>query len=826
MPIPTVARSHIVEHLQKLGDLPVGKALFYCVVRPDGEKDPNVRVALGDSDAETRLDVFTRLYKQDEAVKASKREDWVVARGAFVGSTDGVRTLPGVRGNRVTSKAQLKDTLKALRTSFKEEGIATAPLQKAIDGKFGTMGEYTEWARKAGVPDDGEVDETEMSASKDTKSNRVVLLVDTFKKLGLKAALAKHAHATDDKMRAPARLELERLAKELEKLVEDSVEAKATLEGRVLGKTRYKDSLATLDDLRVRLRQAQHEVQVALGLTFEGTDLAGRSDAKSADPILKTLRGLADQVRAATDTKKVKLLADMYFAADYWLKAAGVGQAGRKFSDEIDLTMKPQVEDFYTRAANRLAKEAGVGINALPAWLEKHYGKGMEKHGTELDVGRGLAKWMTEDQRDLFRVHIKGGKLYQYDWWTWGEDEVLMGLGDMKLVPADSAKYPSEQITKGFTGFVLSMGGDLYVTHQHAVAQHDGDQMSVFHSSYMAGLPIRMAGELKIVAGAVKVVNARSGHYRPSPALVVNFLKHMQMLGVKVESVMPDPQKNDTLSVDEFLQRFGDKEPDADAYEKNDKAMSAYRQGLQFAAMVKEDEKAFRDADVLVAEVERANRDALYNRTLIAQGETRPYTLQQDKRLALEATRAAVAAEEAVSKLKPRIEALQDKLAERQKNHDALVKKDATPVVEGTDGYVKTLSDMLKKLQGLIDRTKAAALEARNPTPVVIPKPSVPEDAGSEEEEEEVDPRIEALRVHEAYHGDMDSNGAAQILKDSPEGSWLLRNSVNKGNAVAVSHVGQKDGKRMIWHATIPGHLSYDEVEKHFLRKPTRMVRP
>ncbi len=718
MAIPTSAKTHIVAHLQTLSDLEIGKAVFYCMVRPGGEKDTNVRVSFGENESVTTLDFFARLWKQDEGVKSTKREDWVVARGALVRGKDRLRALPGVRANRVTAKAQLKDTFKALRTSLKGEGVAIKALNDVVDGEFGTTGQYTTWVRTAGVVAEGQLDETETEAGKDTSSKLVIALVNAFKKVGLNAALRAHASTNDEPARTLAREALAKLAKVLEKLVAGSVDARRTLVGSRLGKTRYKDSLLTLDDLDARLRLAQNEVQKALGLTFEGADLTGLSDVKNTDIILRTLRALLAKYRDALPDAKVGVLAELYFAADYWLKAAGVGQAGRKFSDGVDKEMKAQVEEFYTKAATRLAKEAKVGINALPAWLEKHYGKGMEEHGTTLDVERELAKWMTGDQRDLFRVHVKGGKLYQYDWWTWREK--VPGL--MNLVPADSSEYPSQQITAGFTGFVLSMSGDLYITHQHAVEQDDGDRLSVFHSSYMSGLPIRMAGELKISGGKVEIVNSRSGHYKPPLAMFVNFIKHMMMLGVKVEWVMPDPRKKDKLTVGEFLELHGSLQPSPADFEKNDREMSAYRQKMQFEQMVAADQRAYDEAIGGMKLLADAVAKDLKNRSKVAKGGAGVETFHQGLRLAAAVKRAATEVERVSADLEERSRKIKAQLAQRKKNHDALVTKDVTAQAEVADPYVIALTAMRTKLEGLVVRGKTAVEKARRPRSKGLPK--------------------------------------------------------------------------------------------------------
>ena len=82
---------------------------------------------------------------------------------------------------------------------------------------------------------------------------------------------------------------------------------------------------------------ALESAETALGHAIGGAHLAPESRKGKADPILDTLRKLVSSLNSAADDKKTAVLADLYFAADTWLKIAGEGSAKRKRSEEVDL---------------------------------------------------------------------------------------------------------------------------------------------------------------------------------------------------------------------------------------------------------------------------------------------------------------------------------------------------------------------------------------------------------------------------------------------------------------------------------------------------------
>ena len=581
MPMPPTAKSQNLKGLEQLRLLGAGQAVHYCMVRLGGKNDKVVYTLLADASGRATKQRFKLAWAGDETVANSAEKDWYVGRGAFTMTNGKITTVPSLRDNRATAGADAKTLLKDARKGLKEAGLVVAPLQLAIGGTFARAADTTSLGLNGAAAEDEVDDESEVEAGKATEI-AVLALVKRFQASKLKATLDAY-HKAKEEGGAPPTAPLEALKAALGVLATDIGEAEDALKKRTLAKTRFGKSLDKLEELDARVRTAIG----TLDRLLTGADLAPASRAKVDDPILQTLRGLAGQLKTAAPERKIALLTDMYFAADMWLKVAGEGVSKRKFSNAIEAGMVQKVQEVYDRTCRELATLANVTINHLPRWLEETQGKGMEHHGTELDVELGLAKWMTGDQRDLFRVHVKGGKLYQYDWWNWEEDVRDYMLHEMELVAADSALYPSEQITAGYTGFVLSMGGDLYITHQHAAVQHDGEQRSVFHSSYMAGLPVLMAGEMLVKGGVVKRVNTGSGHYRPPPAMMVRLLKMLKTQGVEVVEVADNYNEN-VMPVAEFLAAHGDETPNPDQMRANEVAMATYRQEIFFSKMAHE----------------------------------------------------------------------------------------------------------------------------------------------------------------------------------------------------------------------------------------------
>lgn len=79
---------------------------------------------------------------------------------------------------------------------------------------------------------------------------------------------------------------------------------------------------------------------------------------------------------------------------------------------------------------------------------------------------------------------------------------------------------------KGKAIFVMSEAGDIYASSEH--------QAGLFHhSSFLSGGPVAAAGEVEVIAGLVKTVSNRSGHYTPDQSYTQQFVEQLWRKGAK-----------------------------------------------------------------------------------------------------------------------------------------------------------------------------------------------------------------------------------------------------------------------------------------------------
>ncbi|HEX8377664.1 MAG TPA: hypothetical protein VF602_07585 [Pedobacter sp.] len=78
--------------------------------------------------------------------------------------------------------------------------------------------------------------------------------------------------------------------------------------------------------------------------------------------------------------------------------------------------------------------------------------------------------------------------------------------------------------------FVMSKEGRIYASTSHIPKKFH-------HSSFLAGEAVASAGELKVINGVLVEVTRKSGHYRPTPALNNQFVKHLETLGIDIKSI-------------------------------------------------------------------------------------------------------------------------------------------------------------------------------------------------------------------------------------------------------------------------------------------------
>lgn len=118
-----------------------------------------------------------------------------------------------------------------------------------------------------------------------------------------------------------------------------------------------------------------------------------------------------------------------------------------------------------------------------------------------------------------------------------GDFEVQV-RGGLVIAPVEQ-KFHTGTLTTAFSGsgwaiFVMSTEGKVYT------GSHDTGKFH--HSSFLSGLPVVAAGEWAVDQGRVRAVTAKSGHYKPTPAMFNRMLDWLANGGVNLLTVAVKPQ--------------------------------------------------------------------------------------------------------------------------------------------------------------------------------------------------------------------------------------------------------------------------------------------
>ncbi len=123
---------------------------------------------------------------------------------------------------------------------------------------------------------------------------------------------------------------------------------------------------------------------------------------------------------------------------------------------------------------------------------------------------KGVA-YMDDATRKKYNITFQGGRGYK-------EGMVF-----------DTAQMSTHFSGRGWAVFVLSER-DRFYSSNHVVGR-------MHHSSFMSGQAVKGAGEWKIIDGQIKIITAKSGHYKPTLQNFLTTLEMLQRLGVNLNSV-------------------------------------------------------------------------------------------------------------------------------------------------------------------------------------------------------------------------------------------------------------------------------------------------
>jgi len=111
-----------------------------------------------------------------------------------------------------------------------------------------------------------------------------------------------------------------------------------------------------------------------------------------------------------------------------------------------------------------------------------------------------------EVDREAYRVHVSEGRLLDFE----GKQ-----IGDKD--------YEQRYI------FVMDPAGNIYASKLIVGVFH--------HSSFLAGAPVAAAGELRFKNGKLIAIINKSGHYKPSPDQLNQFVDRLKLQNVDISSV-------------------------------------------------------------------------------------------------------------------------------------------------------------------------------------------------------------------------------------------------------------------------------------------------
>ncbi|MEO0386542.1 MAG: hypothetical protein AAF281_03295 [Pseudomonadota bacterium] len=130
---------------------------------------------------------------------------------------------------------------------------------------------------------------------------------------------------------------------------------------------------------------------------------------------------------------------------------------------------------------------------------------GVAKIGVNMALEVQYCNSHGNDGRKYLEVKWKNGRLYDY-------------LDD----PYCTEIFSTHWSGNGWAIFVSDLQGRLYA-YEHVVGQRH-------HSIFTSGGAVTAAGELICENGVVRVITAKSGHYKPSPALMLNWVQRNPLL--------------------------------------------------------------------------------------------------------------------------------------------------------------------------------------------------------------------------------------------------------------------------------------------------------
>ena len=142
----------------------------------------------------------------------------------------------------------------------------------------------------------------------------------------------------------------------------------------------------------------------------------------------------------------------MYYALDRWLLLAS------REDSSVNTRRKDGVSKLYSQVVKLLCVELELGVNQLPNWLSETFTVGMTDHGYEVDFQKRSALYYQAKDREVYRLKITNGVVYQKKWWV-SKDSTKWVKMNSKFTQSTGSE---NTISANHCGYVLSVSGDFY----------------------------------------------------------------------------------------------------------------------------------------------------------------------------------------------------------------------------------------------------------------------------------------------------------------------------------------------------------------------------
>ena len=187
-----------------------------------------------------------------------------------------------------------------------------------------------------------------------------------------------------------------------------------------------------------------------------------------------------------------------------------------RMGDMLEMMYKKFDENLTKQGADAYARKLSVffawldeACHICPDKVREVLGK-MPAAMKENFISAGVV-YLPAGQRMKHHLDIHSDKLYQ-------ENQLF-----------DTTALKTHFSGKGWAIYVVSPSGNWYAG-SHIVGEFH-------HSSFLSGKPVLSAGEMKVENGELKVITAKSGHYKPSKEQFIAGLRDLGAKGMDLEKI-------------------------------------------------------------------------------------------------------------------------------------------------------------------------------------------------------------------------------------------------------------------------------------------------